>query len=151
MTSLGWESLLSQSRFQESICLKCSERLVRSLRRRMLQLRLPMAASRTPGEMIKQALPGISANAWQGSEVTTEADDQLGTKRQFRYGSSGSVEFLATDTNEIHDLQLRVESTCLTDCRRAAIIEVSRAHNICAEQGFPTDRRPVELPTVCLH
>src|ERR1700691_610158 len=86
VSSLGWESLLSQSRFQESIFLKCSERLVRSLRRRMLQLRLPMVASRTPGEMIKQALPGISAKAWQGSEVTTEAGDKLGTKRRFRSG-----------------------------------------------------------------
>jgi len=48
--------------------------------RRMLQPRPPIAASRTPEQIIKQGLPGISSKARQGSQVTTEAGDKLGTK-----------------------------------------------------------------------
>jgi hypothetical protein len=115
VTSLGLEPLLSQSGFQESIFLDLSKRLGAKLNhsrvngldfdewRRMLQLRLPIAASRTPEQIIKQALPGISANARQGSQVTTEAGDKVGTKRRFSSGFCGSIESLAANTSEIHE------------------------------------------------
>jgi hypothetical protein len=49
------------------------------------------------------------------------------------------------------NLGIRAENACLTDGRPAAIIEVSTAHNIRAEQGFAMARRPVEMPTVCFY
>jgi len=71
--------------------------------RRMLQLRLPIAASRTPEQIIKQGMAGISSKARQGSQVTTEAGDKVDTKRQFGSGPCLNVESLAANTGKIHE------------------------------------------------
>jgi hypothetical protein len=69
----------------------------------MLQLRLPIAASRTPERIIKQTQTGSSSKAQRSSQVTTEAGDQLGTKQRFSFGPCGSVEFFAANTREIQE------------------------------------------------
>jgi hypothetical protein len=66
----------------------------------MFQPRLPIAALKTPGQIISQALLEISVNAQHGSEVTTLADTDCDTNPDSRhkfskYGSKALMHLMS--------------------------------------------------------